>query len=454
MIEKVIARLENGKQEAIDELIEFLRFPSVSADPAHKDDIRAAAGWLQKKMTAAGVKMELHETEGHPILYGERLDNPGGPTILIYGHYDVQPPDPLDEWDNPPFEPVIKDGRVVARGATDDKGQMYTHVKAVEAWLAEADKLPINVKFLIEGEEEVSSVNLPIYLKENKEKLACDIVVISDCAQFDHGMPAITFGLKGLTYHEVRIQGPSADLHSGSFGGTVANPANILAELIGKMRDENGRVLIPGFYDDVVEVSDWEKNQYTELPFDEEAYRKVTGVPKLFGEEGFSTIERRWARPTLDVNGIWGGYQGEGAKTIIPAKAGAKISMRLVPNQDPEKIGKLFNDFVNANTPDTVTVEVIDMSGGNPFLLSPDSVFFEKASVAIERAFGKKPLFIREGGSIPITQTFKDVLGVDTLLLGWGQNDDKTHSPNEQFDLGDYHRGALASAHLIDLLGS
>ncbi len=454
MIDKVIQRLEAGKQEAIDELVTLLKIPSISADPEHKDDIRKMAEWLVAKLSGMGVKTKLHETKGHPIVYGERLDKEGAPTILIYGHYDVQPVDPLDEWESAPFEPVIKGGKVIARGASDDKGQFMTHVKALEAWLAEAGSLPINVKMIFEGEEEISSLNLPQFLEANREMLKCDAVVVSDTSQFGPGLPAITYGLKGLAYIEIRVEGPSADLHSGSFGGSVANPANVLAKLIGDMHDEKGRVTIPGFYDDVVDLEEWERKEYAGLPFSEEEYRGIAGVPALWGEEGYSTIERRWVRPTLDVNGIWGGYQGEGAKTIIPARAAAKVSMRLVPNQDPEKITKLFVDYVRKNTPDSIRLEVVPMHGGKPFLIDPNSPIFEKASMAIEKGFGKKPLLIREGGSIPITQTFKDVLGADTLLLGWGQNDDKIHSPNEQFDLGDFHRGTLSAAYLIGLLGA
>lgn len=452
MIDKVIQRLEKGKQAAVDELVELLKIPSVSADPARKGDVRKTADWLVKKLGAIGMKVELHETKGHPIVYAERLDKPGGPTILVYGHYDVQPTDPLDEWTSPPFEPVVKGSKILARGASDDKGQFMTHVKALEAWLAEAGKLPINVKMILEGEEEISSVHLGAYLEENRKKLKCDVVVVSDTSQFGPGMPAITFGLKGLTYVEVRLFGPSADLHSGSFGGAVANPANVLAKLIASMHDDKGRVTIPGFYDDVVDLQDWERKEYAELGFDDEEFRKITGVPALFGEEGYSTLERKWVRPTLDVNGLWSGYQGEGAKTIIPAKAGAKISMRLVPNQDPEKITKLFVDYVKKAAPKTVRVEIDPMHGGKPFLIDPKSLMFEKASAAIEKGFGKRPVLIREGGSIPITQTFKDVLGADTLLLGWGQNDDRVHSPNEQFDLGDFHKGTLSAAYLIGLL--
>lgn len=453
MIDKVIARLKANEEKSLDELKELLRLPSVSADKTCADGIRAAAEWLAKKMEKAGLKTEIAATAGNPVVYGERLDNPGGPTILVYGHYDVQPPDPLDLWESEPFEPVVKNGKLVARGASDDKGQLFTHILAVEAWIAEAGKLPVNVKVILEGEEEVSSVNLPKYLEENREKLACDVVVVSDTSQFGPDMPAITYGLKGLTYHEIGVEGPSMDLHSGSFGGTIANPVNVLAQMLAKMHDEKGRVQIPGFYDDVLELADWEKKEFADIPFDEEDYRKKTGSPALFGEEGYTTLERRWARPTFDVNGIWGGYQAEGAKTIIPSKAGAKVSMRLVPNQDPEKIGRLFGDHVRKIAPAGVKVEVVDMSGGKPLLLDTNTPFFEKATAAVEKAFGRRPFFIREGGSIPITQTFKEVLGADTLLLGWGQDDDKIHSPNEQFDIGDFHRGTRGSAYLIGMLG-
>jgi acetylornithine deacetylase/succinyl-diaminopimelate desuccinylase-like protein len=454
MISKVIARLEKEKQKAVDELVDLLKIPSVSADPSRKADIRRAADWLARRMTAAGLRTEVKETAGNPIVYAERSGPAGAPTILIYGHYDVQPPDPLDEWKSPPFEPVIRDGKVLARGSSDDKGQLLTHVHAIGAWIAETGSLPIHVKVILEGEEEISSLNLPTFLREHRDMLKCDVVVVSDTSQFAHGVPAITYGLKGLAYVEVRMQGPAADLHSGSFGGSIRNPANALAELIADLHDEKGRVAIPGFYDDVKPLEEWERKEYARLPFSEAEYLKITGSPALWGEDGYTTTERRWARPTLDVNGIWGGYQGEGAKTIIPARAGAKISMRLVPNQDPEKISKLFADHVRKIVPPSVRVEVIPMHGGKPFLIDPKSPMFEKASLAIEKGFGRKPVFIREGGSIPITQTFKEVLGADTLLLGWGQNDDGAHSPNERFDLEDYHKGTLSSAYLIGLLGA
>ena len=366
------------------------------------------------------------------------------------GHYDVQPPDPLDEWISPPFEPTIRDGNVYARGATDDKGQMLTHVMSAEAWVNTVGNLPIQIKFLIEGEEEVGSEGLTHYLatSEAASKLACDVAVISDCSQFGKDKPAITYGLKGIAYFELFLEGPKQDLHSGTFGGSVMNPANALSHILSALIDKNGRVQIPGFYDDVIPLSEAERQQFAELPFDENAFKHQLGVAALAGEIGFSTLERRWARPTFDINGLTSGYQGEGAKTVLPARASAKFSFRLVPNQAPDKIAAALKKMIAEVCPAGIKAELKEMHHAPGFVLPLDSPYIKAASRAIEQGFGKTPVFIREGGSIPIVTTFSEALGVDTLLLGWGLDDDNTHSPNEKFSLQDFHRGIKASAYL------
>jgi acetylornithine deacetylase/succinyl-diaminopimelate desuccinylase-like protein len=370
--------------------------------------------------------------------------------VLVYGHYDVQPADPLNEWISPPFEPTIRNGNIYARGATDDKGQMLTHVLSTRAWLKTRGKLPVQLKFLIEGEEEVGSKGLYDYLKKPgvSEKLKSDIVVISDTSQFGPGQPAITYGLRGIAYFEIRLTGPKQDLHSGTFGGAVTNPLNALNSLLHALRDADGRVQIPGFYDDVLPLTPREREQSAPLPFSEEAFKEQIGVTGLFGEKGFTTLERRWARPTYDVHGLWGGYQGEGGKTVLPAKCGAKFSFRLVPNQDPQKIAKSLEVFLKERLPPGIQMELIYMSGAPGVVVPLDSPYVSAAERAIEAGFGKRPVFIREGGSIPIVTNFKQQLGIDTLLLGWGLDDDNTHSPNEKFHLADFHRGIRASANL------
>jgi succinyl-diaminopimelate desuccinylase len=430
------------------DLFEMLRIPSVSADSRHRGDVARAAQWVADQFQRMGLQTELIPTAGHPLIYAESPPVPDKPVALVYGHYDVQPPDPLGEWITPPFEPAVRDGNVYARGATDDKGQMLTHVKSVEAWLKSVGKLPLQVKFLIEGEEEVGSENIYKYVPAATEKLKCDVVVISDTSQFAPGQPAITYGLRGIAYYELRLFGPKQDLHSGTFGGAVTNPANALAKLLAALVDENGRIQVPGFYDDVTPLSDRERRELSSLPFEEANFARQIGVSGLSGEAGYSTLERRWARPTCDMNGLWGGYQGEGAKTVLPAKAGAKFSFRLVPKQDPHKITASLKQFLEARCPPGIRLELVDHHGAPAAITPLESPYIEAAAKAIDRGFGRRPVMIREGGSIPIVNLFQQELGTDTLLLGWGLDDDNTHSPNEKFSLADFHRGIRSSAYL------
>ena len=440
--------LDQNGARFVDELKEFLRIPSVSADPAHKPDVERAAEFVRRQLEQAGVKAQIFRTAGHPIVYGQTEQTANGVTALVYGHYDVQPPDPLDEWKSPPFEPTLRDGYIYARGATDDKGQLFTHIKAIEAWNKTVGKLPVNVKFLIEGEEEVGSANLDVFLKEHKDQAKCNVAVISDCSQWGPGTPAITYGLRGILCCEVVLQGPNRDLHSGIFGGAVANPCNMLARLVAKLHDDKQRVQIPGFYDDVLPLKPEERREFAQLKFDEAAFISDLGVPALCGEEGFTTIERRWARPTCDINGMFGGYTGPGPKTIVPARATAKITCRLVPNQQPEKLLAAMQKFLVANCPPGVRLEFKPQHSCTGIVMDATSPYMRAARQAIAAAFGAQPVMIREGGSIPVVTTFRDLLGVDTLLLGWGLNSDNLHSPNERFTLADFHRGTRASAHL------
>lgn len=431
-----------------DDLCELLAIPSVSADSRHRPDVARAADWVARAFRDMGMSVEVIPTAGHPLVYAESPAVPGAPTVLVYGHYDVQPPDPLGEWHSPPFEPTRRHGNVYARGATDDKGQMLTHVMSARAWLAVRGKLPVRLKFLIEGEEEVGSRGLSDFLGQAQEKLASDVVVISDTGQFGPGQPAITYGLRGIAYFELRLQGPKQDLHSGTFGGGVVNPANALCRMLAALHDDRGRVTIPGFYDDVDPPSERERRQLAELPFDEQRFREQLGVAALGGEADFSTLERRWVRPTLDINGLTSGYQGEGAKTVLPARASAKFSCRLVPRQDPHKIAVALERRLRELCPPGIQMELIDMHGAPGVVTPLESPFVSAAARAIEHGFGRPPVFIREGGSIPIVTAFRQRLGVDSLLLGWGLDDDNTHSPNEKFCLADFHRGIKASAAL------
>jgi len=451
-MQKIDQYLEENAQRFTDELLEFLRIPSISADSQYNDDVKKAANFVVSQFSQAGFESETIETPGHPIVFASRAEIEGAPTVLVYGHYDVQPADPLDEWKTPPFEPTIRGEHVFARGATDDKGQMLTHIKSVEAWEKVHGNLPVNVKFLIEGEEEVGSKNLETFIEQNKEKLDCDIAVISDTSQYAPEIPAITYALRGITACELTVKGPSQDLHSGVFGGSIANPVNALARMVAALQDENGRIQIPGFYDDVVALSEKEREAMAALPFDEANYLSNLGVSATFGEEGFTTLERRWARPTCDVNGIVGGYTGEGPKTIVPSWATVKISCRLVPNQNPEKISASLESFMKSKLSPGLEMEFVNYHGAPGLVFDFNSPSMEAAKAAIEKSFGKAPVMIREGGSIPVVGTFQQLLGVETLLLGWGQNTDNLHSPNEHFNLKDFQRGIRASAYLWKFL--
>lgn len=444
---KTQAFIQENKDRFLDELLELLRIPSVSADIAYSKSVHDAAKNVAEHLKKAGAnQVEVEKTDGFPIVYGEFIVDPKLPTILVYGHYDVQPPDPLDLWESEPFNPVIKKtakhplGAIFARGACDDKGQMFMHVKAFEA-MKSANELPCNIKFMIEGEEEVGSVNLEKYCKANKKKLACDMVLVSDTSMLSNKTPSITTGLRGLTYLEVEVTGPNRDLHSGVYGGAVANPVNVLASMIAALHDKHGRITIPGFYDDVIEVSKKERKAMNAAPYHETTYMKELGVKALQGEKGFTTLERTSIRPTLDVNGIWGGYIGEGAKTVLPSKAYAKISMRLVPGQDSNKIFKLFKKYFESIAPDSVKVKVIPHHGGAPALTPIDSLEYKAAEKAIEKSFGKAPIPVRSGGSIPIVALFNDILKVNTVLLGFGLDSDAIHSPNEHFGLFNFYKG-------------
>ncbi len=437
-----------NRDRFLEELKSLLRIPSVSADPAYKSAMTEAAGFVHQQLARLGFRSEIVPTAGHPIVYAEWLNQPGAPTVLVYGHYDVQPPDPLDLWTTPPFEPTVRDGQLFARGATDDKGQFYTHLKSVEAWLAVTGSLPVNVKFVIEGEEEVGGANLDKFLEDRKQQLACDVAVVSDTSQYAPGVPAITYGLRGIIACEVTLTGPRKDLHSGVFGGSVTNPVNALCQLIARLHDADGHVQIPGFYDGVQALTDEERRQWQELPFDEAAYRQELGVDVCAGEAGFTTLERRWGRPTCDVNGMFGGYTGVGPKTIVPSKATAKITCRLVPTQDPQAVTRNLEQFLRQHCPAGVQLKFTDFHGCPAFVFDPDSPYIAAAKSAIQTGFGVEPVLIREGGSIPVVSNFRETLGVDTLLLGWGQNTDNLHSPDEHFSLDAFQRGIASSAAL------
>lgn len=448
-MKSVIAFLEANRGRFVDELTQYLTIPSISALPQHAGEVRRCAEWTGRALDRAGLQnVRLIETPGNPIVYGDWLHAPGAPTILCYGHYDVQPIDPIGLWESPPFEPAVRDGKLYARGATDDKGQLFIHLKAIEAHLSQRGSLPVNMKVLIEGEEEVGGTHLEEFVRGHAQFLAADVVVNSDSAMFARDVPSITYALRGLAYFQLDVRGTSTDLHSGSFGGTVANPAFVLAEIIAWLRDPNGRVTIPGFYDDVRPLSEEERLEFAKLPFDEREYCDSLGAPQLFGERGYTTLERVWARPTLEVNGLLSGFTGEGAKTVIPAVAMAKVSMRLVPGQDPDRIGDLFEAYVAHLTPKTVTVRVTRMHGGHPWMMSPDHPFVQAAGRAMAQGFGKQPVFTREGGSNGIVSVFQEVLGVPTVMFGIGLPDENAHAPNENLDLTNFQRGIIAAAHL------
>src|SRR6188508_1474130 len=448
-MDNVIDFINVNRDRYIDELKALLAIPSVSALPEHKDDVRRCAEWCADEMRRIGLQnVRLVETPGNPVVYGDWLGASGAPTILFYGHYDVQPVDPLNLWESPPFEATVRDGEIYARGSADDKGQVFMHFKAIEAHLKQNGKLPVNIKIILEGEEEVGSANLDNFIKAHKDELTADVVVISDSPMFDRGIPSICYGLRGLVYFQIDIRGTKSDLHSGSFGGAVANPAFVLTQVLAQMKDRSGRVKIPGFYDAVRPLSDVERAEWKKLPFNETRYRKELGAPKLFGESGYSTLERVWARPTFDVNGLNSGFIGEGAKTVLPATAMAKVSMRLVPDQDPQKIGDLFEAYLRKICPKTVELKITRMHGGKPWMAEFDNKYVRAAGRAIEQGFGKTPVFNREGGSIPVVATFQQELGIPSVLFGVGLPDENAHAPNEKLDLRNFHGGVIASAHL------
>jgi acetylornithine deacetylase/succinyl-diaminopimelate desuccinylase-like protein len=450
-MDKVIDFINVNRDRYLDELKTLLAIPSISALPEHASDVRRCAEWCGEELRRVGLgNVRLIETPGQPVVYGDWLGAPGAPTILFYGHYDVQPVDPLNLWESPPFEATIRDGEIYARGAADDKGQIFMHMKAVEAHLRQQGQLPVNMKFMIEGEEEVGSEHLDGFVRSHKNELGADVVVISDSAMFARGVPSMCYGLRGLVYFQIDLRGSKTDLHSGSFGGAVANPAFVLAQMIAQMKDRGGRIKIPGFYDDVRPLQEEERQAWASLPFNEKAYRKDFGIPKLAGESGYTTLERTWSRPTLEVNGLLSGFTGEGAKTVLPAVAMAKMSMRLVPDQDPDKIAQLFEAYVRKLAPKTVELKITRMHGGKPWMASLDNRFVQAAGRAIEKGFGRKPVFTREGGSIPVVSTFQEELGLPSVLFGVGLPDENAHAPNEKLDLGNFQNGIIASAYLYD----
>jgi acetylornithine deacetylase/succinyl-diaminopimelate desuccinylase-like protein len=454
MTNNVVDFINLHRDRYVEELKSYLAIPSISALPQHAGDIRACAEWTAAELTRIGMQsVRLIETPGNPVVYADWLDAPGAPTLLFYGHYDVQPVDPLDLWESPPFEATVRDGEIYARGSADDKGQIFMHFKAIEAWLKQGGKLPVNIRIFIEGEEEVGSKHLDQFVRDHRDQLKADVVVISDSPMFDRGIPSICYGLRGLAYFQLDVRGTKSDLHSGSFGGAVANPAFVLSQILAQMKDRGGRVKIPGFYEDVRALRDDEREQWKRLPFNETKYRKELGAPRLFGESGYSTLERVWARPTFEVNGLLAGFTGEGAKTVIPAVSMAKISMRLVPDQDPDKVAGLFEAYLKKVAPKTVEWKLTRMHGGKPWMADFDNPFVQAAGRAIELGFGKAPVFNREGGSIPVVSTFQQELGVPSVLFGIGLPDENAHAPNEKLDLGNFHNGVIAAAYLYDEFG-
>ncbi len=452
-MDDVLAYLEAGRERFLRELMDWLRIPSISSAPEHRADVRRCAEVLAAHLRRIGLhRVEVLPTDGHPVVYAEWRGAPGRLTALVYGHYDVQPVDPLELWETPPFEPQVRDGLLFARGAVDDKGQVYLHCAVLEAYLATRGALPVNVKLLIEGEEEIGSPHLDAFIAAHRDRLAADVAVISDTPMYSAEHPSLCYGLRGLAYLEVEVEGPRSDLHSGSWGGVVANPALALARMLAALKDADERVTVPGFYDAVRPLTDADRAALAALPYDETAVAAELGVPCLAGERGYSPLERVWARPTLDVNGLWGGYSGPGAKTIIPARAGAKLSCRLVPDQDPDTIGRLVADYLRQVAPPGVRVTVRQLHGGRPVLTPLDTPALQAAQRAVERGFGKPPVFIREGGSIPFVATLVEQLRVPSVLLGVGLPDERTHAPNEFFHLVNFYRGMRAVAYLWDEL--
>lgn len=452
MLEQILKVVDSRRTESVNLLKDFLRIPSVSTKPEHRADMQRCAEWLADKIRATGLHATIEPTGGHPVVLAKNDHKPGRPTVLFYGHYDVQPPEPLELWTTPAFEPTERNGALYARGAVDDKGQVWCHVQAIRAW-QEQGGLPVNLTMLIEGEEEIGSDNLEDFVRTRAADLKADIAVISDTGQFARGVPAITYGLRGLVYMEVFITGPGYDLHSGQYGGAVPNPANALVEMLATLHDKDGRVSIPGFYTHVVDLSDAERKEWAKLQFDEKQLMEELKLPGLSGEPGYTTIERKWARPTCDINGLTSGYQGHGAKTIIPSKASVKVSMRLVPNQDPKKIQAAFEATLRARCPSNVKIE-FTQHGAAPAVLTPiEGPYMQCAKRATKTGFGLDPVLIRTGGSIPVVGLLKSILGLDTLLVGFGLPDDRVHSPNEKFDLDAFHNGTRTAAALYEELG-
>lgn len=445
--------LDANRERHLSELFELLRIPSVSTDPGRAADVAAAAEFVADALRSAGLGADVHATDGHPIVVGRSPAVEGAPTVLVYGHYDVQPAEPLELWDTPPFEPRVVDGDIRARGASDDKGQVYAHVKGAEALLQLDGALPVNLVFVIEGEEEIGSPHLRPFLEAHADELAADVVVISDGAMLAPDTPTLTYGLKGLAYLEVRVRSAGRDLHSGAYGGGVPNPIQALAGMIAALKDDDGRVTVPGFYDDVAELGDEERRRMADAPFDEAAFRADAGVTATPGERGYSLIERLWARPTLDCNGIWGGFQGDGAKTVIPAEAGAKISCRLVPGQEPEDISRKVAHALEALAPEGCEVEVVHLHGGRPASTPIDAASVRAAAEALRASFGREPVFARTGGTIPVVADFQELLGSEVVLVGFGLEDDRAHAPNEKFSVENYLRGIATSAELLRALG-
>lgn len=442
---------EQNHDRFLEELMMFLRFPSISTKASSKPDIIDCANWLVRNMNDAGIESKIIETESNPLVYGQWLGaGADAPTVLVYGHYDVQPEDPIDLWHSKPFEPEIRNGKIWGRGTADDKGQVFTHIKAAEAHLKTFGKLPVNLKFIIEGEEESGGEAIEAFLYNHADQISCDTVMISDTEWFAQGLPSITYSLRGIAVVQLNVWGPNRDLHSGTYGGAVANPVNELCKIIAAMHDENGKITIPGFYDNVLELSAEERQEFAALPFDLEKYKEDLAVKELSGEKGFSTLEKVWARPTLDLNGMFGGYIEEGHKSIIPSYAHAKISMRLVPNQEPEEIIEKFTKYVKTLVPDSIKVEVVNHHGGNPVIVSKKSKGVEAAKIALERAFSAKSVFMREGGSIPIVGLFEEKLNAPVVLMGLGLDTDNIHSPNENMDLDNFFGGIKASAYFLE----
>ena len=452
-MEKLLTYCESNRQRYLDELKTLISIPSISTNPENKPDIDRCARWVADHLKQIGMhNVNIHPTAGHPVVYAEWLGAPGAPTVLLYGHYDVQPVDPIELWTSPPFEATIRGDNLYARGSADDKGQVFIHLKAIEAYMKNGGRLPINLKVLIEGEEEIGSEHLAPFVKANKDLLKADLVLISDTSMFAKGIPSVCYGLRGLAYMQVEVVGPCKDLHSGSFGGSVHNPIQALSEIIAKLHDKNGRVTIPGFYDDVQKLTAKERAAYRKLPWNDRKYAKELGIKALYGEAGFSSLERLWARPTLECNGIWGGFTGDGAKTVLPSKASAKISMRLVPGQKSEKIAKLFMKHLHKIAPKSVTLTVRFLHGGEAAVTPIESPGVQAAISALEKGFGKKPLYQREGGSIPIVVQFKQLLGLDTVLLGFGLPDENAHAPDEFINLDNFFGGIRTAAHFYNEL--